>query len=205
MEQYLKILKVNLKLLRSYLFIAVLFLCISPIIFGLSNLDAVSSAQILEKYIALIGIVLLVPIFQPEENIAIKDVIVSKYISIIKIYLIRILESLVITSFLIFLFIMCMRINFCDFYAPLYFAGTLAEAVFLGALGMFFYSISDQIVIGYMVPFLYYILCSFGGNRYLGYLYLFSMMQGSYIEKCILCILGVVFIILSIIYKYVKK
>ncbi|MEG1132107.1 MAG: hypothetical protein RSD77_07305, partial [Romboutsia sp.] len=58
--------------------------------------------------------------------------------------------------------------------------------------------------VGYMVPILYYMLCYGGGRKYLGQFYLFSMMQGNYIDKKYLLIAGIAMIIAGIFYRSKK-
>ncbi len=51
---------------------------------------------------------------------------------------------------------------------------------FLGGMGIIVYALTDQVVIGYMIPILYYILCISAGSGKLGVFYLFSMSQGEF-------------------------
>ena len=45
--------------------LSVLLLTGSPLILGIRNLDLAQSAKVLEMYVATIGIILFVPVFQP--------------------------------------------------------------------------------------------------------------------------------------------
>ena len=68
MEKYLQIEKINLKYnIPLHILICVLMLLVSPFLMGVANLGAQDTAKVLEMYAALIGIVLLPPIFMPEQ------------------------------------------------------------------------------------------------------------------------------------------
>ena len=78
----LEIAKINLRhnSLLSIAVAAVLCLLV-PLLIGTSNLDQKSAAMPLEMFVSLIGIVLLTPVFQPEQNEEINDLVSSKYCS----------------------------------------------------------------------------------------------------------------------------
>lgn len=205
MERYLKIAKVNLKFNLCPHIISAISLClISPLIMGLKNLDSINTAKILEIYISLLGIILLVPLFMPEQDKDIRDLIKSKKESIVMNYLIRIAEALLFLVIMVLVFLAYLKIGNCTFDFAQYFYGTISTCIFLGGLGVLVYSIVDNIAVGYMVPILYYILCQGSGEKYLGKFYLFSMMQGNYIDKKYLLIAGIVMIVIGIFYRSKK-
>lgn len=129
----------------------------------------------MELCAALAGILLLAPVFLPEQNREIHDVVAVKYIGPLWIYGIRFLYSLAILCGMTALFWLYMLANACEADALLL-AGTISEAVFLGAIGMLSSSLSGSLVITYMAPMLYYVL-NFTGGSSLGPFYLFSMMK----------------------------
>ena len=51
---------------------------LTPVLFGITNLDSKAAAVPLEMLISIIGIILLVPIFQPEQDDEVKDIVASK-------------------------------------------------------------------------------------------------------------------------------
>lgn len=200
----LEIAKVNLKYnaLLSVMVSAVIII-ITPMIFGTDNLDNMASAVPLEMFVSLVGIILLTPIFQPEQNEDINDIVSSKYISTSKIYLIRTAYSAIILTSLISLFGIYMKAQNCDV-TPLLIIGTLANAVFLGSLGMIFAAISNSTIIGYMIPMVYYAL-NFGMGSKLGNYYLFSMSNLDFKPKIWLIITGGLLISASLLVKQIKK
>jgi hypothetical protein len=174
-------------------------------LFGVENLDATATAKILEMYIALLGIILLTPIFLPEQNKDIKDLVEAKYTRATEVYLIRILEAGLSLALLTGGYILILKHNNCVFPEMNYYMGTLAEAVFLGGMGLCAYSVFDQIAIAYMLPMMYYILAIGGGKKLLNDFYLFSMIYQGYEEKLYLAIGGFIFIIIGISYPYISK
>ena len=66
--------------------------------------------------------------------------------------------------------------------------------LFLGGLGLFFYGLCDNLVAGYMMPFVYYITAMGGGEKYMKMFYPFSMAKGSYSEKLWLAAGGVLLV-----------
>lgn len=61
-----KIAAVNLKHnLVWHILLAAAFLCIAPVFFGMTRLDPVNTAKLLENFVVLTGIILLVPYALP--------------------------------------------------------------------------------------------------------------------------------------------
>lgn len=202
MEKYLKIAKVNLKFnLFPHIIAAVCLCLISPLFMGVRNLDALNTAKILDVYVSLLGIVLLVPIFIPEQDKDINDLIRSKKEKISVNYLIRILQATIFLIITICAFLLYLKSGECIFDFGQYFYGTISTCIFLGGLGILVYAIVDNIAVGYMVPTLYYILCYGAGNKYLGNFYLFSMLQGNVSDKKYLLIAGILMIATGIFYR----
>ena len=200
----LEIAKINLRhnSLLSIAVAAVLCLLV-PLLIGTSNLDQKSAAMPLEMFVSLIGIVLLTPVFQPEQNEEINDLVSSKYCSTEHIYLIRTVYSAVAALFLIALFTVYMKIRSCDVTAVMA-LGTAADAMFLGSIGMLTSALTGNTVIGYMPPLLYYAL-NIGMGPKLGNFYLFSMAIGDYKAKIWLFAAGAVMIIASLLYQKIRR
>lgn len=184
MERYWQIEKTNLKHnIPLHLLACLLLLALSPLLMGVSNLSAGDTARTLEMYVALIGIVLLPPVFSPEQSKDVRELVSSKYTRGSSVYLLRLAGNALILAALLLCYVLFLKANNCNFPAVHYFLGTFAESLFLGGLGLFFYGLSDQLVVGYMAPLLYYIIAIGSGSKYLKLLYPFSMTIGSYKEK----------------------
>lgn len=200
----LEIAKTNLRH-NSLLSIAVAaILCLAtPFFIGTSNLDRNSAAMPLEMFVSLIGIVLLTPVFQPEQNGDIDGLVSSKYCSTAKVWLIRTIYSVVIAALLIVLFSIYMKLQNCDVTAVLA-LGTMADAIFLGSMGMLTAALTGNTVIGYMPPLLYYAL-NIGMGPKLGSFYLFSMRTGSCTAKLWLSAAGLLMITAALLYQRLRK
>ena len=57
--------------------------------------------------------------------------------------------------------------------------GSFAEIFFLGSIGFFVSGITNQVILGYMVSVIYFMV-NIGGSKYLGKFALFQMMGGNY-------------------------
>ena len=79
MERYWQIEKTNLKYhVPLHILVCVILLGVSPLLMGVENLSAVDSAKALERYVALIGIIMLTPVFLPEQDIEIRELVYAK-------------------------------------------------------------------------------------------------------------------------------
>lgn len=125
---------------------------------------------------SLIGIIVLTPVFQPEQNPQIADVVNAKYIPALYVYIVRTVYSILAVFLLTFLFTGYMRLHDCTITVSLMF-GVFADALFLGSLGYAASAITKNTAVSYMLPLIYYALNYSAGER-LGKFYLFGMMKG---------------------------
>ncbi|MDE5834266.1 MAG: hypothetical protein K2H26_01955, partial [Ruminococcus sp.] len=74
-----KILLVNLKHnFLPHFILAIAVAVLTPVVFSISSLDSRNSAQPLEMLLLFTGTILLTPVFLPEQNPEVRDVIRSK-------------------------------------------------------------------------------------------------------------------------------
>lgn len=195
MERYWQIEKINLKYnVPLHILICVLMLLLSPLLMGVANLGAQDTAKVLEMYAALTGIVLLPPVFLPEQDHNIRELAYTKYVDGVVVYLVRIFGNILLLAVLLGIYVEILAHNGCDFPTGKYFFGTLAEMLFMGGLGLFFYGLCDNLVIGYMAPIVYYITAMGSADKFLKFFYPFSMVRGSYKEKVCLAIGAIVLV-----------
>jgi len=176
-----------------------------PVFFGISNLDYIAASFILERFVALIGILLLTPIFLPEQNKDIAELVESKYTSQEVIYIMRLAFAVLSLFVLISAFVTIMLLLSCEFGAVRFVIGTFSTAFFLGALGFAAYAISDNIVAGYLCPIGYYVLNFFLGGDIGRNIYLFSLADNSLVEKYLLLIVGTLLTATGIVARWIKK
>lgn len=184
--------------------VAFVLITITPVIFGIKNLDSIASSFILERFIALIGIILFTPLLTPELDQNVNELMKSKYTSFTFVSLVRLFLSLLILVAFIILSIFVMKLEHCDFNVLEFGFGTIATALFLGALGFAAISLSNNLVIGYMIPLFIYMLNMFAGNK-LKMFYLFSLSVNSLSEKYWLLLGALLFILAGILYRLVQK
>ncbi len=200
----LEIAKINLRHnSRLSIAVAAVLCLLVPLLIGTSNLDQKSAAMPLEMFVSLIGIVLLTPVFQPEQNEEINDLVSSKYCSTERVYLIRTVYSVTAAVLLIAIFTVYMKMRSCDVMLVMA-LGTAADAVFLGSIGMLTSALTGNTVIGYMPPLLYYAL-NIGMGPKLGSFYLFSMAIGDYKAKIWLFVAGVAMMAASLLYQKIRR
>lgn len=198
MERNFQIAKVSLKYnLLPHVFLCACFFFVAPAIMGIENLNVYQTAQILEVFVSLLGIILFIPQFLPDQDNDIKDLIESKKESVLKIQTIRFFVALLSLSFFLLIFLLRFKYGGCTFVFRTFFYGTMANCIFLGGLGILIYGFVDNVAVAYMVPILYYIL-NYGAGKKLGNFYLFSMARGSYDEKKYLLITGVLMVVCGI-------
>ena len=135
----------------------------------------------METFVALCGMLLLTPIYYPEQKGIINETVEAKYVNHLWIIFLRFLTAWVLTALAILLFAGIMLYCGSTITGRLI-LGTFASAIFLGALGMLTSCISENIAVGYMIPVIYYAF-NFAMGPKLGNFYLFSLMGDSFAEK----------------------
>lgn len=192
MERFLKISAVNFKYnLFPHLLVSVLLCLAAPLFMGTGNLDAYRVAKVMEAYVALTGIILLIPVFMPDMNQDIRDLTASKRMPMYRLHIIRTLWAVWFLFLISLGFLGFLKGENCDFDFFKMFYAVMANALFLGGMGMFVFALFDQAVFAYMIPLVYYVV-NLGGRKHLGNFYLFSMQMGYFTEKHYLFAGGVV-------------
>ncbi len=167
-----------------------------PLIQGVANLDRISTAICLENYVAIIGMVMLVPVFSLEQSKEIDEIVSSKSLSQVIVQFIRILMSIIGIVVLIIGFVNVLIYLGCNFPVVEYITGSL---------GMFFSNLFNNTIIGYMISIGYLILNMMTKGKYVGKFFIMSMSQGSFDEKYWLILGSVVLIIASLLIKPIKR
>jgi len=206
MERYLKISKMGFwHNLLPHCLIAVLMCLLAPFFMGVEGLDASKTALTLECYISLLGIILLTPVFMPEQDKNIRDLVLTKKTSVIKVYCIRLFEAISVLLVLVIIFLIFLKYGECEFPFVKMLFGTVANALFLGGIGILSYSLFDNIAIAYMIPIFYYIINFGGGSKFVGKFYLFSMARVNYMDKWYLFIVGLFLIVAGITWRGIQN
>lgn len=200
---FAKILSVNLK--HNFLVhfvLAVVIAVLTPVVFSISSLDARASAQPLEMLLLFIGTILLTPVFLPEQNQEIRDVIRSKKTDYLIVCLIRAIYSIAAIMLITGMFVLIMKYNECEV-TYRHFIGSFASSLFMGTIGFSVAGLSNNVSAGYMASMVYY-AANIGLKDKLGICYLFSMYSGgNFSDKYLLILISV--IVISIIFIILRK
>ena len=135
---------------------AICILLLTVNLFNIASLQGNAVAQPIEFFLCFVGVMLLTPIFLPEQNQEIRDVIRSKKISYLKICGIRVIYSVAALIVLEGIFVGIMYVSESQVTVQ-HFIGGVATALFLGAIGLAVAGLSDNTVVGYMAAFIYYL------------------------------------------------
>lgn len=188
-----KIIRINLR--HNFLVhfgIAVAVAILTPLVFSISALDFASSARPLEMLLCMTGTALLTPVFLPEQNENIRDVIRSKRLDYLSVCIIRVIYSIIALAAIIGVFVFVMKLCECDV-TPAHFGAGFGSAYFLGAIGLAFAKFGGSPTVGYMASMIYYML-NFIGSK-LGSFWLFTMSNGMKSVNFALIIWGTLIIV----------
>lgn len=174
MYLYLSAVKYNLRFnLLPHIAAAIGLILLTPVLFGIKALDQAGAAYPLELSLPFLGVILLTPIYSPEQEEGILDTVRVRKAPHLLICAIRIILAVTITVIFICGFVLIMAALECEVVTG-HALASCANALFLGGLGVLASSLSGHAVIGYILPVLYYITDLLGGfSRFT----IFSMMR----------------------------
>lgn len=181
---------------------ALALLAVTPLIFGISNLDVRGAAVPLEMFVSLSGMLLLTPVFHPEQDGETEDVVSCRLFPAPAVYFIRTVLSVLALALYIMGFMLLMRAAGSEVSLKLFF-GTLADGLFLGGLGMAASAVTGLTAVSYMLPLLFYLL-NYGAGEKLKCFWLFSMTKGDYGSNTVLFISGLILALLAITIKWAR-
>ncbi len=207
LERYYEIVKINWKHNLFFHFVIAVLLCVAaPFLMGVNNLEEPQVAKIIEFYLGFLGVILLIPLFIPDTNKDVRDLIASKKTPITGVRICRILEALICLSGLLLVFLYILKLGDCEFRYGICFFVAIANCVFMGGIGLLIYSVIDNIALAYMIPILYFTVSMGSGKKYLGKFWLFGFSSGSSIgEKSYLLAAGVVMIAAALLIRKVRR
>lgn len=196
MFQYLNVVKYNLRFsLLPHITAALRLIVLTPILFGITALDDMTVAFPLELSLPFMGVILLTPVYSYEQEPGITDTVRVRKTPYLLICGIRIIMAMILMLVFICGFVMLTAALESEV-SIAHALSSYANAVFLGGLGIFASAVSGNVVIGYLVPVLYFIMDLIGS---FGSFTMFSMMKNGTMEyKVALFIIGICCIAASI-------
>lgn len=205
-KNILDFIKIDFRLVfKNSLLLTVIYLFMIPVIRGISNLDPIQSAQCLSESVALSGIIILVPIAQHELDTRIKEIICTKTWSYLKSIVIRLCCASIILSVTIIGFALIMKENNCLFSFWKYAASTILYAEFMGAAGIVFSQIGNNVIVGYLTALGYWSLCQLQIISENNVFYLFPIVSGTFeIKRLIILILSLIVLIGGLVLSIMK-
>lgn len=189
MFQYLSVAKYNLRFsLLPHIAATLGLIVLTPILFGVTALDAMTVAFPLELSLPFMGVILLTPVYSYEQEPGITDTVRVRKTPYLLICGIRIIMAMILILVFICGFVMLTAALESEV-SITHALASYANAVFLGGLGIFASAVSGNAVIGYLVPVLYFIMDLMGS---FGSFTMFSMMRNGTMEyKVALFIIGI--------------
>lgn len=172
-----KILSVNLRYnFLPHFAIACIIALAVPMIFSISSLTARGAAQPLEFLLSFVGAFLFTPVFYPEQNKNVRDLIRSKRTGYLSVCLVRVIYSAAALAVIVGAMVLIMKLCESDV-TWRHFVGAYASALLLGSVGLFFAGASGNVTAGYMAAVIYY-LAGYAMKEKLGAACVFSMTLG---------------------------
>ena len=203
-ECYAKIIQVNLK--NNYIipFLTTMAVCcLTALLFNIKALTAVAAVTPVELLLCFTGIMMLTPVFLPEQNPAIKDGIRSKQADYVMVCFIRLIYSIVTVVLVNFIFIQIMKMQESQV-GMYHILVAVSGALFLGAIGFFVSGVTENTTLGYMISMGYYLI-NYSVKEKFGIFNMFSGAKGTYEDKMWLLLWAVLLIALTFIYIKIKS
>lgn len=193
------------KLLNVNVLVCILLGVAAPFIFSLKNAEAQGASNVIEAFLSIIGIIMLPAVFLPEQDSAVAELIESKPCSQTFIHCARVL----IVSLFIFLFmafyVFIMAVQGGSFPVRDFIFGGFISAFALGAVAFAGYGFSGNVIAGYMLAILYFILNLTAGPKKLKMFYLFSLKLGDFTPKYYILTASIILIIITLVYKAANR
>ncbi len=182
---------------KTPVLVSFILIILTVILFPTAALKGNDVCKPIESMLSFVGVIVMTPVFLPEQDKCIYDSVASKKMSISKIYFLRFILSVLLILILVFGFCMFLTVNECHVTTYMIFGGA-ASAFFLGSIGFMFAGFTGNVINGIFASTIYY-LSNYGLKKRLGFFYLFRMSSGEYTGKIWLIIAGTLFVILTFI------
>ena len=176
------------------------FCCCSVFFASFRNLDAEKCAKILEMYVSIIGILLLTPLFIPEQDREIWSVVKSKKVPMWRLYCIRLSMACIMIVLIILAYFAVFQESNSSFEFGKMFMGSMSETIFLGSIGFMVSAVTNQVVLGYMASVMYYAI-NIGKSDMFKHLALFQMTKGAYDFAIYMCLGALIFFVFGILIR----
>lgn len=203
-SKYLQAAKINLRFELLPHFLLTLLLCaLCPVIFGLNDLSAAEAAAPLEMVVSLSGILLLTPLFLPEQDKTLGGILYTKKTPPVCIHILRACYSVLLILLISGVFTGVLYLLHSDV-GPAHLIGTVSTALFLGGLGAAVFAVSNNIAAAYMAPAIIYVF-AVGGGANMGVFDPFMMTRGDFSGKPWQMAIGLALLAAAVLYRSSRK
>lgn len=189
--------------LMIHLSLAIVLCLLVPMVFSLNDLDQYLASLPLETIVILTGVVILVPLFLPEQDKAVFDVMYTKQTPPLYVNIVRTVYSILSVLLIPAVFLLAMHLLHSDV-RMVHYLGTVSSALFLGGLGALVFAVSNNISVSYMVPVIWYVMCM-GAGKHLKMFDVMMMSHGKIDPKSLQLIIGLVLLAAAVIFKSSRK
>ena len=177
----------NIKIAASFLrfqyyphLLLTLLLCLyAGFVVSFRNLTAGQSAKVIEMYVIFVGILLLTPLFMPEQDKEIWRLTQTKKTPMWQTYVIRLVIAVLLCMGIVAVFLSIIKGSNSQVEFTKMWLGGISEVIFLGSIGYVVSGITNQVVLGYMAAVMYYAV-NIGAHDKFKALGLFQMAAGTY-------------------------
>lgn len=198
LERVVKISEVFLRFqFLPFFVISFLLTLLFPSFFGIENLAFTESANVYERIFPIIGLVLFIPLFLPDCDQNILEVMQTKKTSYLKILAIRLAQIFITLLIITIICLIIFQLKNSEIKFGLFLFGGMADVCFLAGLMCLIFSLTMQPVTGLIIPLAYYIICLFTGDKYLKIFYFFTLVNEDFRSKLLLLTVGIILIIIS--------
>lgn len=187
------------------IFISLSVFFIIFIFFGFSNLSKDNSINVMEMYLPLIGIILITPVFEQEQDYGIEQTIRTRRTNFTVTLVVRIIVRILVYILITLVFAIFLKNNgsYMDYKTII--PQSIGIGFLYGSLGVFFFGITFNLIIGYLVPIIYFIANSFLGYEKLKEIFLFRLKYGLDLNYEYYFIVGVVLIVLGVLVRIRRR
>lgn len=127
------------------------------IIFGVKNLSWEMQTFIIERFIPLISYIIMAPFFQNEKGKGMMEVLYSKQVSPVHIYLVRYILRFLLIGFYSGMYILLIENDVSGYAFQVMWFHSLSLGMFLGNMALLVHVIFKSEIIAYCLPSLFFI------------------------------------------------
>ncbi len=196
--------EIKYNILKPILISTIVFFIIF-LFFGATRISKENMINIMEGFLPLIGIILITPVFEQEYDYGIEQTIRTRRASFSNTLIFRVIVRVLLYTIITLLFAVFLNNGNSYMDYKTFIPQSLGIGFLYGSIGILFFAITFNLIIGYLIPILYFM-----GNMFLGYekmkiFYLFRLKMNLDLQYGYYFLIGFILIILGIIIRMKKS